>query len=104
MSVHKTDRGWLVRWRDGQRNRQRSFDRKGDADRWETELRRRQQLGTLNEIDAGRETMDEYVTGTWAKAHAGRWHRRRAPSTRGRTTRTSPHASAGSRSKTSRPT
>jgi integrase len=70
MSVHKVGRGYVVRWRDGDRNRQQTFDRKKDADRWETEVRRRRQLGTLHEIDAGRETLDEYVTGTWAGAHA----------------------------------
>jgi hypothetical protein len=70
MSIHKTSRGYTVRWREGNRNRQRTFDRKGDADTWETDVRRRRQLGTLHEIDVGRQTLDEYVTGTWAKAHA----------------------------------
>ena len=33
MSIHKTKDGkYQVRWREGQRNRQRTFDRKRDAD------------------------------------------------------------------------
>src|SRR3954470_24685907 len=74
MSVHKTKGGrWQVRWREGAGteapNRQQTFDRKRDATLWEAELRRRKQLGTLHTLDAGRETLDEYVIGTWARAH-----------------------------------
>ena len=66
MSVHRTGRGYIVRWRDGARNRQRSFDRRSDAQRWDGEVRRRRQLGTLAQLDAGAITLDAYVTETWA--------------------------------------
>lgn len=71
MSVHKTARGtYVVRWREGGRNCQRSFDRKGDADTYEREIRRHKQLGTLAELHTGGESLDEYVTGTWAPVYA----------------------------------
>jgi integrase len=70
MSVHKTPAGkYHVRWREGNRNRQRTFDRKRDADLWDAEVTRRRQLGALHTLDAGRETLDEYAVGTWARAH-----------------------------------
>jgi integrase len=69
MSVHRTDRGYVVRWRDGARNRQRTFHRKADADRWDLEVRRRRQLGTLAQLDAGSTTLDSYVTETWAPVY-----------------------------------
>jgi integrase len=53
VSVHKTTCGYVVRWRDGGRNRQRTFDRKTDAQRWDLEVRRRKQLGSLATLDVG---------------------------------------------------
>jgi integrase len=70
VSVHKTDRGYVVRWREGTRNRQRTFDRKGDADTWHGEVRRRRQLGTLAQLNEGSVTLDEYVTETWVPVYA----------------------------------
>jgi hypothetical protein len=70
MSVHKTGRGYIVRWRDGKRNRQRSFDRRADAQRWDAEVRRRRQLGTLALLDAGTSTLNAYVTETWTPVYA----------------------------------
>lgn len=70
MSIHKAGRRYVVRWREGTANRQRTFDRHGDAKTFESEVRRRRQLGTLTELDAGRETLDEYTTETWGPAHA----------------------------------
>ena len=32
MSVHKHGKKWQVKWREGKRQRSRSFDRKRDAD------------------------------------------------------------------------
>jgi hypothetical protein len=46
------------------------FDRKGDAVTFSAELRRREQLGTLTEMDMGRLTLTEYVVGTWCEAYA----------------------------------
>ena len=61
---------WRVRWRQGGRRRSQAFDRKGDAVTFSAELRRRQQLGTLTEMDMGRVTLAEYVVGTWCEAYA----------------------------------
>jgi integrase len=41
----KTNGKWQVRWREGNRRRARTFDRKGDAQNFMAWLRRRQQLG-----------------------------------------------------------
>ena len=71
MSVHRKGSGWVVRYRDAaQRNRSRSFARKTDADRYDAEITRRRQLGVLSTLDAGSETLDEFVTRTWAPTHA----------------------------------
>jgi integrase len=69
MSVHPETRNgrrtFKVRWREGDRNRSRSFDKKRDAELFDADLRRRRQLGTLHTLDAGKETLDEYATKTW---------------------------------------
>lgn len=76
MSVHEVTtasdaRRHVVRWREGGRNRQRNFTRRRDAEAWDAEVRRRQQLGPLAValLDAGTETLDEYVTGAWGAGH-----------------------------------
>jgi integrase len=61
---------WKVRWRQGDRYRSQTFDRKGDAVTFAAEIRRRQQLGTLVSMDSGRITLVEYVNATWAPAYA----------------------------------
>src|SRR4051794_36698973 len=66
VSIHRKGAKWVVRYREGTRNRSRSFDRKADAQRYDAEVRRLQQLGTLASLDAGQETLDEFVTETWA--------------------------------------
>lgn len=71
MSVHRKGSKWVVRYRDdAQRNRSRSFDRNGDADRFDNEASRRRRLGVVASLDAGRETLDRFVTVTWAPTHA----------------------------------
>ncbi|QEC46175.1 site-specific integrase [Baekduia soli] len=75
MSVERVVRAngttrYRVRWREAGRNRAETFDRRKDALNFEAEIRRRRQLGTLDSLDAGTETLDEYVTDTWAPAHA----------------------------------
>jgi integrase len=70
MSVHRQGKRYVVRWREGQRNRQRSFDRRTDAQRWDLEVRRRRQLGTLPRLDAGTETLNAYVVDTWTPVYA----------------------------------
>ena len=61
---------WRVRWRQAGRHRSRTFDRKGDALNFAAELRRREQLGTIDTLDSGRVTLAEYVATTWAKTYA----------------------------------
>ena len=75
MSVERIERKdeivWRVRWRDARgRNRARVLGRKRDAEAFDAEVKRRKRIGDLAILDAGRETLDEYVTGTWARAHA----------------------------------
>jgi integrase len=69
MSVHKTKTGYVVRWREGTKNRQRTFDRKVDAVRWDDEVRRRRQLGTLAMLDAEAATLNAYTADTWAPTY-----------------------------------
>jgi hypothetical protein len=62
---------WRVRWRDARgRNRSRVLGRKRDAEAFDVEIKRRKRTGYLEVLDAGRETLDEYVAGTWSSAHA----------------------------------
>lgn len=76
MSVERTPQQggktvYRVRWRDQQgRNRSRVLGRKRDADAFDAEIKRRKRTGDLAVMDAGRETLEEYVVGTWVKAHA----------------------------------
>jgi integrase len=84
MSVEKVTRTggevvWRVRWRQHGRNRARTFSRRRDAADFDAELRRHRRAGDLAVIDAGTETLGEYVTGAWAATHAATL----APKTRG---------------------
>ncbi|HEX2397059.1 MAG TPA: tyrosine-type recombinase/integrase [Solirubrobacteraceae bacterium] len=77
MSVERVKRKsgevvWRVRWRQGGRNRARVLGNKRDALDFEAEIRRQRRTGTLAQLDAGIETLDEYVVGTWAPAHLPR--------------------------------
>ncbi|MCK9250055.1 MAG: hypothetical protein M0P31_13910 [Solirubrobacteraceae bacterium] len=74
MSVHKGPDGrYRVRWRDETgRNRQRTFDRKGDADEWDTEVRRLRQRGHLGRLDGGRITLAAYVDQVVEPTHIAR--------------------------------
>jgi integrase len=73
MSVHRDGKGWKVRWREDGQNRSRKFDRKGDADRLNTALRRAKQLGPTfaRELTTPRAlvTLDGFVCDGF-KAHA----------------------------------
>lgn len=65
--------GWVVRWREQGRQRSRRFDRKRDAEAFETDLRRRQQLGPLavQQLTArGGPTLDQWIEQRWATEHA----------------------------------
>jgi integrase len=71
VSVQKRGpRAWRVRWTEGDRWRSRTFELKRDADAFDADLRRRRRLGTLADLDAGTESLDTYVTGTWALTYA----------------------------------
>jgi integrase len=60
-------RRYLVRWRENGRQRSRSFTRKGDAETWETEVRRRQQLGPLavRQLTDRGATLDAWIAERW---------------------------------------
>ena len=65
-------RAYRVRWRDagrGSREHVRSFDRHEDAVRFETDMRRRKQLGELGELETGRQTLDEWAR-EWFRTYA----------------------------------
>ena len=48
MSIHRAQSGkWIVRYRDADRNRSKSFSLKADAERYDAEVRRRKELGEL---------------------------------------------------------
>src|SRR3954451_4299574 len=82
MSVERLRRNsgavvWRVRWRDARgHNRSRVLGRKRDAEAFDAEIKRRKRVGDVAALDAGRETLDEYVTGTWSQAHAAHLSRR----------------------------
>lgn len=59
MSVEKRGKKYRVRWREGSRNRSRSFDRKRDAVAFDAEQRRTRQLGGfIAPLDGGMELED----------------------------------------------
>ncbi|MFL5816881.1 MAG: tyrosine-type recombinase/integrase [Conexibacter sp.] len=64
-------RVYRVRWREHGRNRARAFDRRADAEAWDREVKRRQQLGPLavaqlTEVGA---TLAEWVIERWTPEH-----------------------------------
>jgi integrase len=72
MSVHKRGKKWQVKWREGERQRSRTFDRKGDADTFDREVSRAKQLGPklLRELTAPNAiTLREFLKTGW-RAHA----------------------------------
>jgi integrase len=79
MSVHRQNGKWRVKYRVGGRQRSRTFTRKGDADRFDAEARRRRELGPVlsAELDRSSLTLAEYVAGSW-RSHAATF----APATR----------------------
>lgn len=73
MSIERVSRKhgvvWRVRWRDSDRNRARTFDRKADATAFEADIRRRKRVEDLASLDAGRETLQEFAE-EWWQLHA----------------------------------
>jgi integrase len=78
MSVQRRGQAWRVRWQEGDRWRSATFGRKRDADALDNEIRRRRRLGTLAQLDAGAELLNEYVTAVWVPVFAAQL----APKTR----------------------
>ena len=83
MSVHKLTRGrrvrYSVRWREGRRQRSRSFDRRADAEAFDAEMRRRSQLGAFAPAEPSKEPLRDWLR-TWWQRDGVRWE----PSTRSR--------------------
>jgi integrase len=76
VSVHAVvlgdgSRAYKVRWREGERNRSRSFSLKRDADVFDREVTRRRQLGPLavSQITTKGPTLGEWITARWAPEH-----------------------------------
>jgi integrase len=65
MSVHKRNGRWQVKWREGERQRSRTFDLKGDADMFDRELGRRKALGPalVGELTRPTFTLADFVQG-----------------------------------------
>jgi integrase len=61
---------WRVRWRQHGRNRARTFSTRRDAADFDAEVRRQRRAGSLGALDAGSESLGEYVTEAWAVTHA----------------------------------
>jgi integrase len=72
VSIHQIRRGvWAVRWREGGRQTQRVIGRKRDAEAFDAEVKRRQRLGLLATVDAGRQSLAEFGADWWRR-RAGR--------------------------------
>lgn len=64
-------RAYRVRWREHGRQRARTFDVKADAEVWEREIKRRQQLGPLavQQLTDRSVTLGEWIVERWAPEH-----------------------------------
>jgi integrase len=72
MSVHKDRDAWRVKYRDSADvQRSRSFKLKGDADRFDLEMKRRLQLGPVlaRELDRNQITLEQFIA-TGFRTHA----------------------------------
>ena len=67
MSMEKTSTGaWRVRWREGSKNRARVIGTKADARLFEADIVRRQRLGELSALDAGKQSrFQTFARETW---------------------------------------
>lgn len=66
----KRRKAYRVRWKEGSRWRSRTFGRESDAKTFDADLVRRKRLGTLAQLDAGIETLEEYVADVWVPTFA----------------------------------
>lgn len=71
MSIHGPTKSgkWECRWREGTRNRSRTFDRKGDAKEFDVKVRRSSQLGEAVPQRTGSDTLDEVFAHFLANKH-----------------------------------
>jgi integrase len=71
--IKKPSGRFAVRYRESGKQHERTFDRKGDAERWETDRKRRRQLGAALATEALDRsvtmTLDQFISGPW-KVHA----------------------------------
>ena len=56
---------WVVRWRDAGQQFARNFDRKGDAEAFENDVRRRHMQGEVVLRDAGRQKLADFSQEWW---------------------------------------
>jgi hypothetical protein len=71
VSIQKRSNSYVVRWREGGRQLSRSFTRRGDAVAFETDVKRRQQLGALAPgVIQSRMTLAEFVREEWWPRYA----------------------------------
>ena len=70
MSLERTSTGaWRVRWREAGRNRAKVVGTKADARLFDAEVTRRQRMGELSTLDAGKVTLDAFARETWWPQH-----------------------------------
>lgn len=72
MSIERRGDHWRVRWREQGQHRSQEFDRRGDAELFESELRRKKQLGKYGAFLGGHMTLDDYVQRIWRPGARGR--------------------------------
>jgi integrase len=66
MSLEQTKTGaWRVRWREAGRNRAKTIGSKADARAFEADIVRRQRMGDLASLDAGKQTLNEFARENW---------------------------------------
>ncbi len=71
MSIQKRGSSYVVRWREGGHQLQRSFIKHGDARAFETDVKRRQQLGALAPgVIQSRTKLAEFVREEWWPRYA----------------------------------
>lgn len=71
MSIERRERKkgtvWRVVWYEGSARRTKSFDRKTDAQTFEAKVKLLKRQDGLEELDAGKETLDSFVDEWWAR-------------------------------------
>lgn len=66
-------RGWRVRWREADgRQRSRTFERRADAETFDSEIRRRRRMGpaAVAQLTGGGLSLNEWMAGNWRPQHS----------------------------------